>query len=837
MPRKKTQWIVHNPPVSMAIGESDYELRVDKMEPLDQGNRAYFSLLNGSVQDYAEINIVDAEERERWAKKWHGKHGISESDIDKALLDLYEMSKAEIVEAPSSGPEEKKSGNDSVPYEETEHGLIWNQPVKEGTIPVQLCNFTARITVDSQRDDGLEKTRFFTIAAHVERAQHVFDIPASQFVSMGWPAEHLGSNAIIYPGFSKKDHARAAIQILSLKNVQRRTVYTHLGWRKIDDEWLYLHNGGAIGADGLNANIPVEVDADLARYTLPEPPQEDDLDRVALASVNFLALAPLEVTIPIFGAIWCAAIREGDMGLHLVGHTGEGKTAVATLAQQHYGTEMTSKRLPGSWTATANVLEDMAFLAKDALMVIDEFTPSTANSIKDLKGKAERVFRAQANGQARKRMRSDGSMRAARPPRGFVLSTGEDMPEGESLNARVLVIEVPRGSVDFNRLTKCQESAAAGDYAALMAAFVQWAAQHYQEITGGWSTEHLELRTAATEAGHRRVPENVAYLAMGWLWFVRFLVAKQVLSPQQAATVFAWAWVHLLRAGKRQARAVASLDPSTRFLDLLKEVLSTGRAYAKDADHGTTPLSNPSALGWRNVGSEGNPSWQARGEHIGWADSEYLYLLPAPTYAAVNRLAAETESALNVSERAIKKSLYESGHSVDVERDREKYTARKTCEGTRHDILKIPRVSPSEKPAQPAQPAQPGESKASGKEGWAKKRAGWAGSEALLAHDNILKIKDFEFNGPVGPVFRGSETAAFLSTLMGSFSWAGFDSEPAYPKFETGPTGPTGRPESELEGETTDSESDHSDNDVCSRCGLEPRDSDTECPNCGDVLV
>ena len=50
----------------------------------------------------------------------------------------------------------------------------------------------------------------------------------------------------MYPGFSIKDHTRATIQMLSTE-VAHRTIYTHLGFRKLTDQWVYLHAGGAIG--------------------------------------------------------------------------------------------------------------------------------------------------------------------------------------------------------------------------------------------------------------------------------------------------------------------------------------------------------------------------------------------------------------------------------------------------------------------------------------------------------------------------------------------------------------------------------------------------------------
>ena len=198
-----------------------------------------------------------------------------------------------------------------------------------------------------------------------------------------------------------------------------------------------------------------------------------DLERI---TIGLPPLAPAQVVVPLYGSIWRAVIREGDIGIHLCGKTGQGKTALAVLMQQHFGSQMDDRHLPTSWSTTENVLEELAFVAKDALLVIDEFVPGPLDSTRVLQRKAERIFRAQANRSARQRMRPDGTLRRPHPPRGFVVSTGEDSPLGESLNARVLQLDLPVGSVDFGVLSQCQSEAMQGKYTQVMAAFLKWMA-------------------------------------------------------------------------------------------------------------------------------------------------------------------------------------------------------------------------------------------------------------------------------------------------------------------------------------------------------------------------
>ena len=101
-------------------------------------------------------------------------------------------------------------------------------------------------------------------------------------------------------------------------------------------------------------------------------------------------------------------------------------------------------------------------------------------------------------------MTSDATLRPHRPPRGLILSTGEDVPRGQSLVARLLTVEVAHGDVDVARLTECQDVAARGAYAAALAAFVQWVAIHDAEIRTGRDVAVSTLRAAAATSRSRQ---------------------------------------------------------------------------------------------------------------------------------------------------------------------------------------------------------------------------------------------------------------------------------------------------------------------------------------------
>ncbi len=216
------------------------------------------------------------------------------------------------------------------PYRATPGGLVWDKPTQNGSVPTPLTNFTAKISADISEDDGAEVERLFEIEAALGgpvesgRRTHTFTVTAGKFAGMGWPVEHLGAGAIVYPGFGTKDHTRAAVQLLS-GDVPERQIYSHTGWREIGGEWLYLHAGGAVGesAGDEGSEALVELSGTLRERELPTVPLGDGELREALrASLELLRIAPGEITYPLLAATYRAPLGESDFSEHLSGPTG-----------------------------------------------------------------------------------------------------------------------------------------------------------------------------------------------------------------------------------------------------------------------------------------------------------------------------------------------------------------------------------------------------------------------------------------------------------------------------------------------------------------------------------
>ncbi len=625
----------------------------------------------------AEVFLIYLPSGEGGAKVGLDDYFAAGHSVDD-LLALARRDLRPLDHDPHSAPEYEFSGG----------SLIWNKRAGNGVVPVPLTNFEAEIVADITEDDGAETKRVFEIEGAVRGRPLCFSVPAAQFPNLSWATENLGASAVVYPGMGTRDRARAAIQLLS-GEIPERTVYAHTGWAKVDGGWLYLHGDGAIGAAGLVADVSVALAPELEPFRLPDPTGAD-LKAAIEASFLLLELAPPDVTFPLLGGVYRAPLGPCDTSNHLVGFTGAGKTELAALAQQHYGAGFHSRALPGSWTSTANALEGLLFQAKDAYVVVDDFAPQgTAFDVRKAHRDAERVFRAQGNKQGRGRMRADSSLRPPKIPRGVVGSTGEDVPRGQSVRARLLIADVGVGAVDFDKLTEAQELAAAGLPAMAMAGYLRYLAQDYDAIRRRVPGELAELRAVATQgAGHRRTPMVIAHFALGLRYLLDYAEAVGAISARERTALWQQAWRALGRAAALQEDHQAASDPVRNYRTAIVAALSSGGAHVSDVD-GDPPPGMPSIWGWRKPPRGSDEDWRPHGDHIGWIDHrdpDSLYLDPKSAYAVAQRMSMAVGEPLTITEHTLRKRLNEKRLLASTGETRG-FTIRKVVGQRRTEVL------------------------------------------------------------------------------------------------------------------------------------------------------
>ena len=581
------------------------------------------------------------------------------------------------------------------PYRIRNGALCHRKPSRDGYTTVELCNFTARVVEERERDDGIERTLMLVIEGALSngRTLPTAEVTASQFAGMNWPVSAWGTRAVVYAGQGTKDHLRTAVQMFS-GDVPRRTTYTHLGWREIDGRCYFLHAGGVIGAPSVPDApffVQVEAPSGLERFVLPAPPTGDNLKRAVRASLDTLNLAPDDVSVPLLGATYRPLFSEVDFGVHTAGGTGNGKSELAAINQAHYGAGLTSRTLPGSWSSTPNALEGLAFAGKDVPVVVDDFAPEgSSHDIARTHATAARLFRAQGNSAARGRMNADGSLRPNKPPRGMILSTGEDIPKGHSIKARTLILELEPGALNWPRLTVAQRLAAEGAYAAATSGFIGWLAEDYKGRTATFRADHARFRTALQTSGHKRTTDAGAQLLATYRSLLTFAHEAGAFTKDEHDALWQRVEAGIKTALEPQAALQAQSDPVTRFAELLPGLLISGRAHVADARTGDWP-----GDGWGWVVQEVVTAYgtekrrTAKGALIGWLDGNNLFLNPAVTYAELQKLARDQGDSLPVTERVLWKRLAERGVVVAAEDGHT--TVKRTFPGPgRVRVLQIP---------------------------------------------------------------------------------------------------------------------------------------------------
>jgi hypothetical protein len=482
------------------------------------GLRVTLHTKNGGAPAYRPVLLPDCEDVLAYAREVYPQ-GPAE-----AVERFATMLRESIIDIEAHLRAQKEAAHGGGDLYEVHAGRMCRRGQNGQWVP--LCNFQASITEEIIRDDGATEQGELRIMGRLHSGAPLgtAHVPLERFAAMGWPVAAWGTQAVVSAGMGTRDQLREAIQVLS-ENVVRRRVYAHTGWREIDGAWYFLHAGGAIGPIGAQQGIDIALDKKLARTVLPAPPEGPALVDAVRTSLALLTLAPDTVIVAALGCTYRAPLAQAlamDATVHLHGGSGNFKTELAALAMAHFGT-YDRLSLPGAWASTGNSLELLAFLAKDIVVVIDDFAPTgTAQEIARYHSTADRVLRGVGNQAGRARMGADGRLRPQYAPRGVVLSTGEDVPKGHSLGARLLVVDVAKGDVDLAKLTEAQREAAQGTYAAAMAGYVRWLSSRFASLCDEMPQRFTEVRAFAQNDGaHARMASTQAHLLLGWEFWLR----------------------------------------------------------------------------------------------------------------------------------------------------------------------------------------------------------------------------------------------------------------------------------------------------------------------------
>jgi hypothetical protein len=555
--------------------------------------------------------------------------------------------------------------------------------------PVKLCNFVAWIAEGRIYDDGAERTRKYSITGTLANgtALPLIDVPSDKFPVMAWVSQ-WGGRAIINAGYALKDHTRAAIQYYSqLHDYPERVVYTHIGWRQIGDQYHYLSASGALGADGLRTDIDVTLaDSRLRYYDLPDPPEGNALKEAVREVFDLLPdeeQVKKTLTYPEIAKVFRAPLNELvpiEATDFLTGVTGSRKTALSSVFQSFYGAGFNASTLPANWSSTANSLERLAFLVKDAVFTIDDFAPKgTARDVQTLHTNAERVIRGQANNAGRQRLRADMSLAPEYHSRGFVATTGEDVPTGQSVRGRMFIREARLGDIDLEWLSKAQQRAQSGVYAQVMAGYLRWLAPQMERLKRDNSIRHAQRKKRDQFAEklkqarilvHERTATTMAEYYVGFAAFARFAVDVGAIDENRASELKQTCASVLMGVARAQTSFIRAEEPTQQFIDLIRGALSGGYAHVcSTKDNDVPPDGDQTAWGWHFD----RENWWPNGKCIGWIEHLELYLEPTVAFAIAQELANKQGTSLPFTKSTLYTRLVDKGIALHAQKGHNSY--------------------------------------------------------------------------------------------------------------------------------------------------------------------
>jgi hypothetical protein len=567
---------------------------------------------------------------------------------------------------------------------------------KLNELPTPLTdNFVALIVEEIIFDDGAQLETAFMIEGKHKTGSLLpqLTITTTQYMAMQWPLKHWGARAIV-----EADQAtprRLANAILKLSgDIPITTIHQYTGWRLFEQEWQFLSNSGALGAEGLNPEIRVDLgNGNMSRYSLPAPAEEPR--QIAGAFFNLLTIAPTNKAVGV--SLLCCAVRAVlgeclpiDFSLFFFGQTGSYKSESVALIQAFFG-DFNARAFPANYTDTDSDLECKAHQAKDTVLVVDDFSPSVSQvETNKLHSKAERLFRGAGNQAGRGRRNADMTGKAAYYPRCLLVTTGEDLPKGASLLGRLLIIELKKGDVDLSYLTSLQHQARKGEFSACMAAFLKWLAPRMPDLKLNFPGTVRKYRTEARDSkekfatSHSRAADIYTSLFAAVNLYIDFAYECKAINEIRATDLATDIDNTLKDAIRAQCDFQKQADEVERFISLLQACFSSGECHVGDYLNQGPPVQKDFLWGWRTP-SQG-ADLAGYGQFIGWINQAKgdLYLVPE----TVQRFANAQNDPLLMQKTTLYKALMDRGLvEFSIEQKRKRYAPKRTVAGASKRVL------------------------------------------------------------------------------------------------------------------------------------------------------
>lgn len=531
----------------------------------------------------------------------------------------------------------------------------------------RMCDFVATITREDTFHQGEETKVIYHIAGATANGFNLptLKVEAESYSEMKWLSQ-WGANISIVAAWPRSmgsvtaNIREAIIERKKLIEPQREEVFDHLGWRKINSKWVYLHAEGGISEAGLEPGLVVDTgQAGLKTFRFTNIPEGDDLKEAIKASLDILKVTSYTATVPQLLATYRATLpMVPTFALHTFATSGTGKSTLAALYQAHFDDTSHCYKLPGTWMSTAASLEVLCNAAKNSLITIDDANMSQPDIMK----KMEKIIRSSGNGTSRGRMTSAMKTQRAFPPRCMVLSTGEDLPEGHSCRARTLLVDVPEvvhPSADNSLLDDLQAKARAGYMNRGMAAWLQWLAPKIDRIESGWGESMIETRKSmdmAIMGAHGRSVDAIAELLITGQLLLTWAQEEGAITADEANRLTLDFKLAFQNISEDQKLEQAAEDPVKKFLDMFPDLLAAGVCHvALPPCTDVIRTNKAKAFGYEYTSY--NDGWAPKGLCVGILESGYIMLNKTTVFSVMVEQAKKAGVSFNTTYQTFWKRL------------------------------------------------------------------------------------------------------------------------------------------------------------------------------------
>lgn len=507
-------------------------------------------------------------------------------------------------------------------------GEVLNRVTDNKIIP--LSDFLPIPVNEVVYDDGRTIERSFLIKGIKRVGGKIISLPAvmvsaANLPAMTWVLDNWGFAAnISAPIHTKKDYLRGIICTLGGKIAKKHTVYTHTGWRKINGKYCFLYHNGAIGND----NVSVELDYKLQPYNMEC--NGVSFEQSTMALLRLFDISSEKVMFPLIAIAFLSPLNEflRQVGyepaflLYLLGRTQTKKSTIAALILSFFG-RFTSSTLPSSFKDTENAIEKKGHSLKDVPTVIDDFHPvSHYKERQNMDKIAQSLSRGYGDRAGKDRMQADTSIRQGFAPRGNAIITGEDFPAiGQSGSARNFIVELLPNDVPASAdLDFVQEQASLGVLAKFMEQYILWLIPQASSLPNQLKVKFLELRRRAIKekvVGFGRTGDMVAWLQIGMESLIEFCISQKIHTKYIGENKKEEAWKVFCGLSSVQLEKAEEDKPNNMFIDAIKEMLESGKAYVKDHLE------------------DADKDLNKKGEMLGYLENYKFYFFPTQVYSSV----------------------------------------------------------------------------------------------------------------------------------------------------------------------------------------------------------